>query len=220
MEQSLEAAGVTPRVLSTPDSILGSPPLSQGRMHGGKAARRLPGHQDQEHARRTRCLPRVSRCAAGPDHRGARFYRLWLAGRLGHGIASSLRATQKPPLHDHWADVVLPGEHASNLIELHEGDFIQIKGADDFFTGLVDQLNELGGTGDPEATPWEVPARPKHNLPVQLTSFIGREDEFAEMKNLVSRRPLDQDPGYQPGAARDRRRGCSPDATIVTAGLA
>ena len=39
IEQALEAAGVNPRVLSTPDSILGSPPLSQAgctvvKLHG------------------------------------------------------------------------------------------------------------------------------------------------------------------------------------------
>ena len=39
IEQALEAADVTPRVLSTPDSILGAPPLSQAgctavKLHG------------------------------------------------------------------------------------------------------------------------------------------------------------------------------------------
>ena len=39
IEQALEDAGITPRVLSTPDSILGSPPLSQSgvtvlKLHG------------------------------------------------------------------------------------------------------------------------------------------------------------------------------------------
>jgi DNA-binding CsgD family transcriptional regulator len=32
----------------------------------------------------------------------------------------------------------------------------------------------------------EPPARPRHNLPLQLTSFVGRKDELAEVKRLLS----------------------------------
>lgn len=86
-----------------------------------------------------------------------------------------------------WAGVRPPGEHASHLIEFLDGEFIQIKGADDFFTGLVDKVTTLGGTEDAKVASREAPSRPKHNLPVQLTSFIGREDEIAEINNLVSK---------------------------------
>ena len=52
-------------------------------------------------------------------------------------------------------------------------------------------MNTLGGTGDAKVAPREAPAaKPKHNLPVQLTSFIGREDEITEINNLVSKTPL------------------------------
>jgi transcriptional regulator with XRE-family HTH domain len=39
----------------------------------------------------------------------------------------------------------------------------------------------------PGSSPWQAPARgePKHNLPVQLTSFIGREREIAEVGRLL-----------------------------------
>jgi len=61
IEQALEDAGVTPRVLSTPDSILGSPPLSQAgctvvKLHGDYLDTRI-----KNTPRRTRCLPRVCR---------------------------------------------------------------------------------------------------------------------------------------------------------------
>lgn len=32
-----------------------------------------------------------------------------------------------------------------------------------------------------------IKARPKHNLPVQITSFVGREDEIAEVQQLIER---------------------------------
>ena len=71
-----------------------------------------------------------------------------------------------------------------------EGDFIQIKGADHFFTGIVEKLKSLSGTGDVPTASRAAPARPKHNLPVQLTSFIGREDEIQEINSLLAKVPL------------------------------
>ena len=90
----------------------------------------------------------------------------------------------------YWADVVPPGEHASHLIELLEGDFIQVKGADDFFTGIVDKLKSLGDGGGVKTESRAPTRKAKHNLPVQLTSFIGREDELAEINNLLCKAPL------------------------------
>ena len=90
----------------------------------------------------------------------------------------------------YWADVVPPGEHASRLIELLEGEFIQVKSADDFFTGIVDKLKSLDdGVG--VKTKSTAPTRKaQHNLPVQLTSFIGREDEISEINILLSKASL------------------------------
>ena len=85
-----------------------------------------------------------------------------------------------------WADVVPPGEHASRLIELLNGEFVQVKGADAFFTDIVDKLASLGDGSGVETESRAPTRKPKHNLPVQLTSFIGREDEIAEINNLLS----------------------------------
>lgn len=57
IEQALEAAGINPRVLSTPDSILGSPPLSQAgctvvKLHGDSLDTRIkntPAELDAYH---------------------------------------------------------------------------------------------------------------------------------------------------------------------------
>ena len=90
----------------------------------------------------------------------------------------------------YWVDVVPPGEHASRLIEMLGADFIQVKGADDFFTDIVDKVKSLGDDGGVKTETRAPTGKAKHNLPVQLTSFIGREDEIAEIYNLLSMAPL------------------------------
>ena len=67
---------------------------------------------------------------------------------------------------------------------------MQVKGADPFFTDMVDKLKSLGDGGGVKAESRVTTRKAKHNLPVQLTSFIGREDEIAEINNLLSKAPL------------------------------
>ena len=71
-----------------------------------------------------------------------------------------------------------------------EGDFIQVTGADDFFTDIVEKLKSLGAGGGVKTESRAPTRKAKHNLPVQLTSFIGREDEIQEINSLLSRVPL------------------------------
>ena len=67
---------------------------------------------------------------------------------------------------------------------------MQVKGADDFFTDIVEMLKSFGAGGGVK-TESSVPTRKaKHNLPVQLTSFIGRDDEIQEINSLLSKVPL------------------------------
>ena len=190
IEQALEAAGVTPRVLSTPDSILGSPPLSQAgctvlKLHGDYLDTRIkntPTELDSYDEVVDELLDRII------EEHGfivCGWSAAWdTALRRAFGRCKGRRYTT------YWADVVPPGEHASRLIELLGGEFVQVKGADAFFTDMVDKLKSLGDGGGVKTESRAPTRKANHNLPVQLTSFIGREDEIAEINNLLSKAPL------------------------------
>ena len=190
IEQALEAAGVTPRVLSTPDSILGSPPLSQAgctvvKLHGDYLDTRikntpaeLDAYDESVDALLDRIIEEHGFIVCGWSAAWDTSLRRAFERRKGHRYTT------------YWADVVPPGEHASRLIELLEGDFIQVKGADDFFTDIVDKVKSLGDDGGVKTETRAPTGKAKNNLPVQLTSFVGREEEIAEINNLLSKASL------------------------------
>ena len=186
IEQALEATGITPRVLSTPDSILGSPPLSHAgctvvKLHGDYLDTRIkntPAELDAYDESVDALLDQII------EEHG--FIVCGWSGTWDTALRRAFERCKGRRYTTYWADVVPPGEHASRLIEQLEGDFIQVKGADDFFTDIVDKLKRLDGTGDAQTASRVAPARPKHNLLVQLTSFIGREEEIAEINGLLS----------------------------------
>jgi predicted ATPase len=190
IEQALEAAGITPRVLSTPDSILGSPPLSQAgytvlKLHGDYLDTRMkntPAELDSYDEVVDELLDRII------DEHG--FIVCGWSAAWDTALRRAFERSKSRRYTTYWADVVPPGEHASGLIELLRGEFLQIRGADPFFTGMVDKLKSLGDGGEVKAEPSTPTKKAKHNLPVQLTSFVGREDEIAEINDLLSETPL------------------------------
>ncbi|MCH8186721.1 MAG: tetratricopeptide repeat protein [Chloroflexi bacterium] len=190
IEQALEAAGVTPRVLSTPDSILGSPPLSQAgctvlKLHGDYLDTRIkntPAELDSYDEVVDALLDRII------EEHG--FIVCGWSAAWDTALRRAFERSKSRRYTTYWADVVPPGEHASRLIELLHGEFVQVKGADAFFTDMVDKLKSLGDGGGVKTESRAPTRKAKHNLPVQLTSFIGREDEIAEINNLLSMAPL------------------------------
>ena len=190
IEQALEAAGVTPRVLSTPDSILGSPPLSQAgctvlKLHGDYLDTRIkntPTELDVYDESVDALLDRII------DEHG--FIVCGWSAAWDAALRRAFERSKSSRYTTYWADVVPPGEHASHLIELLQGEFVQVQGADAFFTDIVEKLKSLGDGGGTVARATTSASKANHNLPVQLTSFIGREDEIAEINSLFSKAPL------------------------------
>ncbi|MEE9161913.1 MAG: SIR2 family protein, partial [Candidatus Neomarinimicrobiota bacterium] len=190
IEQALEAAGVTPRVLGTPDSILGSPPLSQAgctvvKLHGDYLDTRIkntPAELDSYDESVDALLDRII------EEHG--FIVCGWSAAWDTALRRAFERRKGRRYTTYWADVVPPGEHASRLIELLEGDFIQVKGADDFFAGIVDKLKSLGDGGGVTTESRAPTRKAKHNLPIQLTSLIGRDDEIQEINSLLSKVPL------------------------------
>lgn len=52
-------------------------------------------------------------------------------------------------------------------------------------TQAVARAREIGLFDEPDEGSVAVPVRPRHNLPAELSSFIGREQEIAEVKRLL-----------------------------------
>lgn len=190
IEQALEAAGVTPRVLSTPDSILGSPPLSQAgctvlKLHGDYLDTRMkntPQELDTYDELVDEMLDRII------EEHG--FIVCGWSAAWDTALRRSFERSKVRRYTTYWADVVPPGEHASHLIELLNGEFVQVDGADPFFTDIVEKLSSITDGASPKSDSLVPTTKAKHNLPVQLTSFVGREDEVAEINNVLSMAPL------------------------------
>ena len=170
IEQALEAAGVTPRVLSTPDSILGSPPLSQAgctvlKLHGDYLDTRIkntPAELDAYHESVDALLDRII------EEHG--FIVCGWSAAWDTALRRAFERRKSRRYSTYWADVVPPGKHASRLIEMLEGDFIHVNGADDFFTGIVDKLKTLDDSGSVQ-TVATVP-KSEHNLPSGIVTFL------------------------------------------------
>ena len=190
IEQALEAAGVTPRVLSTPDSILGSPPLSHAgctvlKLHGDYLdtwIKNTPADLDSYDEVVDELLDRII------EEHG--FIVCGWSAAWDTALRRAFERSKSRRYTTYWADVVPPGEHASRLIELLHGEFVRVKGADPFFTDMVEKLKSLGDGGGVKTESAAPTRKAKHNLPVQLTSCIGREDEIAEINNFLSKDPL------------------------------
>ena len=118
IEQALEATGVTPRVLSTPDSILGSPPLSHAgctvlKPHGDYLDTRIkntPAELDSYDEVVDELLDRII------EEHG--FIVCGWSAAWDTALRRAFERSTSRRYTTYWADVVPPGEHASRLIEL------------------------------------------------------------------------------------------------------
>jgi hypothetical protein len=185
IEQALEDAGITPRVLSTPDDILGSPPLSQSgvtvlKLHGDYLDKRMkntPAELDEYDAIVDGLLDRII------DEHG--FIVCGWSGILGHSSSEGFERSKSRRYTTYWADVVPPAKEAVSLIEHLKGEFLQVEGADPFFTGIVDSIKSLNG-GNEEIESAAQTQKANNNLPQQLTSLVGREDEVSAVSELLA----------------------------------
>lgn len=177
IEQALEAAGVTPRVLSTPDSILGSPPLSQAgctvlKLHGDYLDTRIkntPAELDSYDEVVDALLDRII------DEYG--FIVCGWSAAWDTALRRAFERSKGRRYTTYWADIVPPGEHASRLIELLHGEFVQVKGADSFFTDLVDKLKSL--ELEPQRPSQEPRGTSYHPGEAGYQPFVGRGSELS-----------------------------------------
>jgi predicted ATPase len=183
MEQSLEAAGVTPVVLSTPDSLEGTLPLGRARctlvkLNGDYLDTRIkntPIELDSYHPAIERLLDRIL------DE-----YGVIVCGWSADWDTALCRAFERVAGHRYstfWATRSAPAGAAARIVSARKAEVVTISGADDFFVDLGARLAHL--TGD---RPSDTKVSRTTGLPFRAASFVGRRKELRQLQALLRAR--------------------------------
>lgn len=147
MERALEAAGVTPTVISTPDDAEGAPPLQHTRctvikVHGDYLDARIkntPAELTEYDPRTDALLDRVF------DE-----YGLIVCGWSGEydtALVNALKRARSRRYTTYWASYGEPSQTERQLTEFVRGRVIETRGADTFFRTLSEKVQALEDYG-------------------------------------------------------------------------
>jgi len=145
MEQALEARGVTPTVISTPDSVEGALPLMHSRhtlikVHGDYLDTRIKNTPEELatfDGRTNALLDRVC------DECGL-IVCGWSA-EWDAALRAALERRKARRFSTYWATRSEPTGEAKRLIGLLKAETVKIKGADEFFPQLAEKVEALQG---------------------------------------------------------------------------
>jgi predicted ATPase len=182
LEQALEAAGITPTVLSTPDSLQGMVPLGRSRctvvkLNGDYLDTRMKNTPDELDA----YDPSVDRLL----DRVLDEYGLVVCGWSADWDIALRRAFERSPMRRYttfWASRTPPTGLAAQLVELRGAEVIRIRDADAFFTELAAKLSALDKDADATGI-LSVPATAQ--LPARAAAYVGRKAELREVEKRV-----------------------------------
>lgn len=182
LEQALEAAGVAPTVLSTPDSLEGMVPLGRSRctvikLHGDYLDTRIkntPEELDSYHPSVDKLLDRVL------DE-----YGLIVCGWSAEWDTALRRAFERCPSQRYttfWASRSPLTGMAARVADLRQAERISIKDADTLFTELSARLAALA----PDTAPsLQGSGSSALNLPARAAAFIGRDAELHDVEERL-----------------------------------
>lgn len=154
MERALEALGISPTVIDTPDKIKGAMPLTHApctviKLHGDYMDMRIK-NTPEELARYDKRMNKVL-------DRVLDEYGLIVCGWSGDYDVALEEAISRCPSRrftTYWAQVGELKEAAKRLINLRRAEIIEIKGADSFFQELGGKVSALEEFNRPH--PWSV----------------------------------------------------------------
>ena len=149
MERALEAAGVTPTVISTPDAAEGAPPLQHTRctvikVNGDYLDARIkntPAELAYYDERTDALLDKVV------DE-----YGLVICGWSGtydEALISAFKRSRSRRYTTYWASYHEPSNAERELVEFAQGQVIETEGADLFFRELLEKVEALEEYGGP-----------------------------------------------------------------------
>ena len=185
LEQALDAAGVAPMTISSPDDLEGAVPLGRARcmvvkLHGDYLDTRIkntPAELDAYHPSIDRLLDRVL------DE-----YGLLVCGWSADWDTALRRAFERCPTRRYstfWASRSAPTGAAAALVALRQAEVIRISDADSFLSDLVTKVTALeAGAATPVAAPG--PSRRDTTLPSRPASFVGRRRELGEVRDYLA----------------------------------
>lgn len=185
LEQALEDAGIVPTVLSTPDSLAGSPPLGRSRctvikLNGDYLDSRIKNTVDELES----YDPAIEKLL----DRVLDEYGLIVCGWSADWDAGLRSAFERCASHRYttfWASRSAPKGQAARLIELRQGEHLPIADAGQLFTDLVTKVSALeDGTSEQPGGQPAAPTRPS-GLPARATAFVGRKAELGQIRDRL-----------------------------------
>lgn len=183
LERALEDEHVVPVVISSADGVSGVSPLTSGdvtviKVNGDYLDTRIKNTPEELASYEPPLRDLLDRIL---DEFG-----MLIAGWSGQWDTALIEAFERCPTHrycTYWAARHQPKGSAAKIMALRKGHFIQVDSADRFFTELVCRLD---CTGLPASLkPRGASAAHPHNLPSQVSSFVGRGAALDELDRLL-----------------------------------
>jgi hypothetical protein len=191
IEQALEAEGILPQVIASPNAIAGMEPLAHARctvvkLHGD--------YSSLEQLNTVEELSVYAKTTRGLLHRVLDEYGLLICGWSGDwdsALVDAIERTRSRRYPLFWASYGELGDVAKRLIAQHRAQVIAGAVADQFFPDLVSRLEALDSLADPPLTLSMAVARLKRMLPDD-SKYIELRDLFdaqvARVRMLLSNR--------------------------------
>ena len=185
LEQALEDENIVPTVITNASDIEGAAPLSAGdvtviKLNGDYLDTRIKNTPEE--------LARYEPAIDALLDRVLDEYGLIIAGWSGQWDTALIEAFERCQTHrfsTYWTGRSAPKGSAARIMARRRGHFIQVDGADEFFSNLATRLCAFEQEGAIHAT-----GAPGSNLPNAVSSFVGRRQEIEELDRLLDQTRL------------------------------
>jgi len=189
LEHALEDENITPTVVSSGHSLEGAAPLGAGdvtivKVNGDYLDTRIKNTPDELSEYDPAMNALLDRIFAE--------YGLIVSGWSGQWDIALAEAFERCEGHcysTYWAGPRAPKGDGARIMARRKGHFIQIPGADQFFTDLAARLQQAGTRKGAQAMPMAESAV-SSNLPSQVGTFIGRAQTLDELDGLLDKSRL------------------------------
>ena len=186
LEQALHDENIVPTVITNASDIEGASPLSAGdvtiaKVNGDYLDTRIKNTPEE--------LAHYEPAMNAFLDRVLDEFGLIVAGWSGQWDTALIEALQRRPSHrfsTYWTGRSAPKGSAARIMARRRGHFIQVQGADQFFTDLARRLRSF----DTAEVEQAAAATPGTNLPNAVSTFVGRRQELDELDQLVDQTRL------------------------------
>jgi hypothetical protein len=180
LEQALHDQNIVPTVITNASDVDGASPLSAGdvalvKVNEDCLDTRIKNTPEE--------LAHYKPAVNALLDRVLDEYGLIIAGWSGQWDSALVEAFERCPTHrfsTYWTGRSAPKGNAARIMARRRGHFIQVKGADEFFTGLANRLCAFE-----RKEPTRPAEAPESNLPNAVSSFVGRHQEIDELDRLL-----------------------------------